>query len=176
MKMTDDWQNLLLSFTRTFGGMKRKFPRRVVINIKVRNIYYLIAGVLAVLFAFTHGWNGQSTVLLMPEVQAMSMDTQTVFTYVWHIITAENLIFGIAFFFMAFQNEQSKIRFAAWMIVAVLIVRLMVILGVTVLFNVSALTSTFIDSIAIVIYVALIIVGITMKGKRSSGQQIQKQV
>src|SRR5690625_2023573 len=142
--MINDWQNSPVSFTRIFRGMNCKFIRRVVINIKVKNIYYLIAGVLAVLFAFTHGYNGQSTVLLMSEVQAMSMDSQTVFTYVWHIITAENLIFGIAFFFMAFQNERSKVRFAAWMIVAILIVRLMVILGVTVLLNVSALTSTFI--------------------------------
>lgn len=155
--------------------MNRKFLRRVVINIKVRNIYYLIAGVLAVLFAFTHGWNGQSTVLSMPEVEAMSTDTQTVFTYVWHIITVENLIFGIAFFFMAFQNDHSKMRFAAWMIVAILIIRLMVILGVTELLNVSALTDTFVDSIAIVLYVALIIVGTTLKNKRSDIQQIQKQ-
>ena len=152
--------------------MNCKFIRRVVINIKVKNIYYLIAGFLAVLFAFTHGYNGQSTVLLKPEVQAMSMDTQTVFAYVWHIITAENLIFGLAFFFMSFQSEQSRVQFAAWVIVAFLIVRLMVILGVTALLNASALTDTFIDSIAIVIYVALIILGTTMKKKRSSGQQI----
>jgi hypothetical protein len=50
-----------------------------VVKIKVSNIYYLIAGVLAVLFAFTHGYNGQSKVLLTPEVHTMSMDTQTVF-------------------------------------------------------------------------------------------------
>lgn len=156
--------------------MNRKFLRRVVINIKVKNIYYLIAGVLAVLFAFTHGYNGQSTMLMTPEVQAMSMDTQTVFTYVWHIITAENLIFGIAFFFMSFRSDQSRVHFAAWLIVAILIIRLMVILGVTALLNASALTDMLIDSIAIVIYVALIILGTTMKKKRTSGQRIQKQV
>lgn len=147
-----------------------------MINIKIKNFYYLIAGVLAVLFAFTHGYNGHSIVLLTPEVQGMSMDTQAVFTYVWHIITVENLIFGIAFFFMAFQSEQSRVRFAAWVIVAILIVRLMVILGVTALLNASALTDTFIDAIAIVIYVALIIVGTNMKGKRSNGQRVQKQL
>lgn len=147
-----------------------------MINIKVKNNYYLIAGVLAVLFAFTHAYNGQSAVLLTPEVQAMSIDTQTVFTYVWHIITAENLIFGIAFFFMSFQSEQSRVQFVAWTIVTILIIRLMVILGVTVLLNASALTDTFIDSIAIVIYVALIILGATLKKKKFSGQRIQKQV
>ena len=110
-------------------------------TIKVRNYYYLIAGVLAVLFAFTHAWNGQSAVLPTLDISPISVDTQTVFTYVWHIITAENLVFGIAFIFMSFQSERSKIRFAAWMIAAILIVRLMVILGVTALLDVSALAA-----------------------------------
>lgn len=100
---------------------------------------------------------------------AMSMDTKTVFTYVWHIITVENLVFGIALIFMAFQSGQSKVRFAAWMIVAVLVVRLMVIVGVTAILDVSALTDTLLDSIAIVIYVALIILGTTMKKKQTAG-------
>lgn len=149
--------------------MNREFPRRVVITIKVRNFYYLFAGVLAMLFAVTHAWNGQSAVLPTLDIREMSIDTRTVFTYVWHIITAENLVFGIAFIFMSFQSERSKIRFAAWMIVAVLVVRLMVILGATALLDVSALTGTFIDSIAIVIYVALIILGTTMKKKQTGG-------
>jgi hypothetical protein len=53
----------------------------------------------------------------------------------------ENLVFGIAFIFMSFQSERSKSRFAAWMIAAILIVRLMVILGVTALLDVSALAA-----------------------------------
>lgn len=145
--------------------MNWKFSRRVVIIIKIRNFYYLIAGVLAILFAVTHAWNGQSAVLPTLDIRAISKDTQTVFTYVWHIITAENLVFGIAFIFMSFQSERWKTRFAAWMIVAILIVRLIVILGVTAMFDVSALTNTFIDSIVIVIYVALIILGTTLKKK-----------
>lgn len=136
-----------------------------MVNIKVRNYYYLIAGVLAMLFAVTHAWNGQSAVLPMLNIGEMSVSTRTVFTYVWHIITAENLVFGIAFIFMSFQTEQSKIRFATWLIAAILIVRLMVILGVTALLDISGLTDTLIDSIAIVIYVALIILGTRMKGK-----------
>ena len=136
-----------------------------MVNIKVRNYYYLIAGVLAMLFAVTHAWNGQSAVLPMLNIGEMSVSTRTVFTYVWHIITAENLVFGIAFIFMSFQTEQSKIRFATWLIAAILIVRLMVILGVTALLDISGLTDTLIDSIAIVISVALIILGTRMKGK-----------
>ncbi|WP_028390367.1 hypothetical protein [Bacillus cihuensis] len=144
-----------------------------MVNIKVRNFYYLIAGLLAILFTVTHAWNGQSVVLPKLNIEAISVGTRTVFTYVWHIITAENLVFGIAFIFMSFQTESSKIRFVAWLIAAILTVRLMVILGVTALLDVSGLTDTLIDSIAIVIYVALIILGTRMKKKQYDGQQPQ---
>ncbi|WP_191967536.1 hypothetical protein [Lederbergia ruris] len=137
-----------------------------MVNIKITNFYYLIAGVLAILFAITHAWNGQSTVLPTLNIEVISLSTQTIFTYVWHIITAENLVFGIAFIFMSFQTDQSKIRFTAWLIVTILIVRLMVILGVTAVLDVVGLKDTLIDSIAIVIYVVLIILGTRMKKKQ----------
>src|SRR5699024_7906811 len=108
-------------------------------------IYYLIAGFLAVLFAFTHAYNGQSTVLLTPEVQAMSTDVQTIFTYVWHIITVENLIFCIVFFLMSFQSEQSSARLVAWVIASLLIVRLLVILGVTAIINSAVISDILLD-------------------------------
>jgi len=136
-------------------------------RLKIRNLYYLIAGVLALLFAFTHAWNGQFTVLPKLYVKTVSIDVQTVFTYVWHIITAENLVFGIAFIMMSFQKEKSKVQFVAWIIAVMLGIRLMVILGVTVMFDVSALTDTLIDSVAIVFYIALIILGTRMKDKQN---------
>jgi uncharacterized membrane protein len=142
-------------------------------GIKVRNFYFLIAGILAILFAFTHAWNGQSAVLQSLHVSTIAIDTRIVFMYVWHIITAENLVFGIVFMFMSFQSEQMKIRFAAWTIVSLLIVRLMVILGITALQDVSALADTFIDSIAIVIYVTFIILGIRRKSKGFVGPMSQ---
>lgn len=135
--------------------------------IKVSNFYYLIAGVFAVLFAATHAWNGQSAVLPELQISAITMGTRTVFMYVWHIITAENLVFGVMFIWMSFQSDRSKVRFAAWMIVSILIVRLMVILVVTAFQNASSLTDTLIDSVAIVIYVAFIILGIRMKPKKA---------
>ena len=137
-------------------------------NIKVRNVYFLIAGVLAMLFAFTHAWNGQSAVLPTLLVNSISLDNRIVFSYVWHIITAENLVFAIAFILMSLQNDQSKIQSVAWMIVSLLIVRMMVVLGITAFYDVAALTNTLIDSIAIVIYVALIILGIRMSRKKFS--------
>lgn len=137
-------------------------------NIKVRNVYFLIAGVLAMLFAFTHAWNGQSAVLPTLLVNSISLDNRIVFSYVWHIITAENLVFAIAFILMSLQNDQSKIQSVAWMIVSLLIVRMMVVLGITAFYDVAALTNTLIDSIAIVIYVALIILGIRMSRTKFS--------
>lgn len=134
-----------------------------MIIIKIRNYYYLIVGVLAILFAVTHAWNGHSVVLPTLNIKAVPMDTRTVFTYVWHIITAENLVFGFAFIYMSFQIEQFKFRVVAWIITSILIVRLIVILSVTALLNISALTDTIVDSIAIVIYVALIILGTNKK-------------
>ncbi|MNO07521.1 hypothetical protein D3C81_2297480 [compost metagenome] len=52
------------------------------------------------------------------------------------------------------------------MIVSILLVRLIVILGVTTVLDASALAGTFIDSIAIVIYIALIILGIRMRNRQ----------
>lgn len=141
-------------------------------GIKVRNFYFLTAGLLAILFAFTHAWNGQSTVLPVLHVSAIAMDTQTIFMYVWHIITAENLTFGCVFIFMSFQSERSKLHFAAWTIVSLLLVRLLVILGITALQDISALRDTLIDSIAIVIYVIFIIMGIRRKPRGFGGQMI----
>lgn len=141
-------------------------------GIKVRNFYFLTAGLLAILFALTHAWNGQSTVLPVLYVSAIAMDTQTIFMYVWHIITAENLIFGFVFIFMSFHSERSKLHFAAWTIVSLLLVRLLVILGITALQDISALRDTLIDSIAIVIYVIFIIMGIRRKPRGFGGQMI----
>ncbi|MFE5318375.1 hypothetical protein ACFQ88_06675 [Paenibacillus sp. NPDC056579] len=135
-------------------------------GIRVRNLYYLFAGVLAVLFAITHVWNGQSTVLPALQMSSIAMDTRIVFMYVWHMITAENLVFGIVFIFMSLQREQSKIRSAAWTIVLLLLVRLMVILGITAYQDASALMDTLIDSIAIVIYVVIILLGIKTKKEK----------
>ncbi|KGE17286.1 hypothetical protein PWYN_21935 [Paenibacillus wynnii] len=138
--------------------------------MKIKNYYYLIAGVLAILFAVTHAWNGQSAVLPMLFVNDIAMDTRIIIRYVWHIITTENLVFGIVFIILSFQSDRSKIQSAAWTIASLLLVRLMVILGVTAFYDVSSLTDTLIDSIAILIYVAFIILGIRMKKKEFGGQ------
>lgn len=132
-------------------------------KILVKNYYYLIAGILAILFSITHAWNGQAMVLPALQVDGITTDTKTVFFYVWHIITAENMLFGFAFIFMSMQNDLSKVRFGAWLIAIVMVVRWIVIAGATLWHNASGLNSIVMDSIAILIYVSLIIAGTRKK-------------
>lgn len=140
----------------------------------VKNYYYLIAGFLAILFSITHAWNGQSIVLPSLNVDTISADTKTIFFYVWHIITAENMLFGLSFLFMSVHKDLSNVRFAAWMIAILMIVRLIVIFGGTLLYNASALKNTLIDSIAIVIYVSLIVLGTRVKDKKIGALLLKK--
>ena len=140
----------------------------------IKNYYYLVAGILAILFSITHAWNGQSIVLPSLNVDKISADTKTTFIYVWHIITAENMLFGLSFLFMSVHKDLSKVRFAAWMIAILMIVRLIVILGGTLLYNASGLKNTLIDSIAIVIYVSLIVLGIRVKDKQIGVLRLKK--
>ena len=136
----------------------------------IKNYYYLIAGILAILFSITHAWNGESVVLPSLNVDAITIDTRTILFYVWHIITAENMLFGLAFLYMSFSKDLSKVRFAAWIIAILMIVRCGVIFGGTLLYNASSIKDTLTDSIAIVVYVALIIAGTRIKDKQTENK------
>jgi hypothetical protein len=131
----------------------------------IKNYYYLIAGILAIFFSITHAWNGQTVVLPTLNVDTITVETNTIFVYVWHIITAENMLFGVAFLVMSCHKDLSKVRFTAWIIAILMVVRLIVIVGGTLLYNAAGLKNTWVDSIAIVIYVALILLGIRVKDK-----------
>ena len=95
----------------------------------IKNYYYLVAGILAFLFSITHALNGQNTVLPSLNASSITTETKTIFFYVWHIITAENLLFGIAFLFMSFHKNLSKVKYAASIIAILLVIRWIVILG-----------------------------------------------
>jgi hypothetical protein len=125
----------------------------------IKNYYYFVAGLLAILFAFTHAWNGQAVVLPLLDIPTIMTETRTSFIYIWHIITAENLVFGIAFLIMSQYKDLSKVRFTALVIAAMLIMRLIIINVTTLIYNPVSVNSTMIDSIAIIVYVALIILG-----------------
>lgn len=127
----------------------------------------MIAGILAIIFSITHAWNGQTAVLPDLNSDLISVETKTTFFYVWHIITVENMIFGIAFLIMAFHNDLSKAKVAAWIIVAVMIGRWLVIFASTLLYNAAEISNTFVDSVAILVYSVLIIVGTRVKKKQT---------
>lgn len=132
----------------------------------IKNYYYLVAGILAFLFSITHALNGQNTVLPSLNASSITTETKTIFFYVWHIITAENLLFGIAFLFMSFHKNLSKVKYAASIIAILLVIRWIVILGGTLLYNASGLKNILIDSIAIAVYVSLIFLGTKVKDKQ----------
>ncbi|WP_353484326.1 hypothetical protein [Haliscomenobacter sp.] len=140
----------------------------------IKNYYYLVAGILAIIFSITHAWNGQSIVLPSLNVDTISADTKTIFFYVWHIITAENMLFGLSFLFMSVHKDLSKVRFTAWVIAILMVFHLIVIFGGTLLYNASALKNTLIDSIAIVIYVSLIVLGTRVKDKKIGALLLKK--
>lgn len=132
----------------------------------IKNYYYLVAGILAIIFSVTHALNGLNTVLPSLNVNSITVETKTIFFYVWHIITAENMLFGIAFLFMSFHKNLSKVRYAASIIAILMIIRWIVIFGGTLLYDAAGLKNILIDSIAIIIYVSVILLGTKVKDKQ----------
>jgi len=145
--------------------MKKITVKMPIIN----NYYYLIVGILSILFSFTHAWNGQTTVLPIINASNIDLATKTMIFYVWHILTAENFIIGVSFLVMAFYKDLSKVKITAWFIAVIMIARWGVIFGSTLFKNINGLTDTLSDLIVIIIYVGLIILGTRKKDK------IQKQ-
>ncbi len=134
----------------------------------VINTYYLIVGILSIIFSFTHALNGHNSILRIIDSSNIDMTSQTTIFYVWHIITIENLIFGIGFIAMAFYKKQSRIKFTAWLIAIIMIAWWGVIFGSTLVKNNNGIAGTLVDSIAIIVFVTLIILGIRKKEKIQS--------
>lgn len=125
----------------------------------IKNYYYLAAGILAILFSVSHAWNGHISVLRTLNVETINAETRNTFFYVWHIITAENMLFGFAFIFMSFQKHLSQFKFAAWVIAVIILVRWIVIFSSTIIYNANGIGDILIDSIAIIVFVTIIILG-----------------
>ena len=134
----------------------------------VKNYYYLVLGILSILFSFTHALNGQNSVLPLINSTAIDLSSKTTIFYIWHIITTENFIFGIAFLIMAFYKDLSKVKFTARMIAIIMIARWCVIFGGTIVKNPNGIKDTLIDIIVILIYVALILLGTKVKNNSAS--------
>lgn len=129
----------------------------------VTNYYYLVVGILSIFFAFTHAKNGRANVLPVADKSDLDVPTKTTIYYVWHIITVENFIIGVSFLAMAFYRDLSKVRFAAWLTASIMVARWGVIFRSTLLRNRAELKSTVPDLVAILVYTALILLGIRKK-------------
>lgn len=134
----------------------------------VRNYFYLTVGLLCILFAVTHTLNGIETSLSSLSNAQIENDAKIAFTYVWHIIGIENLVFGIALLIMAFRNNQSRVRFAAWLIIAILAMRWIVIVYFTLFYNNGSLKQLIPDTIAIFVVIILLLLGTKVKERISN--------
>ena len=133
----------------------------------VKNYFYLVVGLLCTLFAVTHTLNGTATVLPVLDNVGMEISVKTTFTYVWHIIGVENFILGIALLIMAFQKNLSKVKFAVWLIIAILSVRWITIATFTILNDSNAMKHLIPDTIAILVIIVLLLLGTKVKSKVS---------
>ncbi|MCU7502980.1 MAG: hypothetical protein HF314_07895 [Ignavibacteria bacterium] len=129
------------------------------------NVYFLIVGILSILFSISHALNGHTAVFPITEAANFGVSTKTTIFYVWHIITIENLIFGIAFLIMAFHKDSANVKFAAWIIAIIILARWVIILGSTLLKDINGINNVLTDSAAIIIFVGLIILGIRRNDK-----------
>jgi hypothetical protein len=66
---------------------------------------------------------------------------------------------------MAFQKNLEKVKFTAWVIIAVLILRWVIITSVTVLNDKSGIADLLTDTLAILTVVVLLLFGIRVKNK-----------
>jgi bacteriorhodopsin len=114
--------------------------------------------------------NGFTSVLKVFETDITDVNTKTIFHYVWHIITVENLIFGITLLFMAFYKDLTKVRFVAYLIVIILIARWAVILFFTMQYNKGSVSQIIPDTIAIIVVFGLLLLGIRVKSKEADAQ------
>lgn len=131
----------------------------------VKNYFYLVVGVLCMLFAVTHTVNGVTTTLEALENSVLDDSVKTAFTYVWHIIGIENLVFGIALIILAFQKSLSKVRFAAWIIIIILALRWIVISTFTMMNTDTGIMQILPDTVAIFVVIILLVLGTRVRDK-----------
>ena len=132
----------------------------------IKNYYFLAAGILSILFSFTHGLFGQTTVLPLIEASNLDVTTKTAFFYTWQISTVENFIFGIAFIIMALYHDLEKVKFTVWLIISIVVVRYLVFFISTVLKNSNGINDSLPELVILIFYVMIIIMGIKKKDKK----------
>jgi hypothetical protein len=128
----------------------------------------LIVGLLCILFAVSHTLNGLETTLPILDNVEIENNTKVAFTYVWHIIGIENLVFGIALLIMAFRKNLSEVKFAAWLIIVILAMRWIVITFFTVLNSNGNLMQLIPDTVGIFVVIILLLLGTKVKDRVSN--------
>ena len=118
------------------------------------------------LFAVTHTLNGLTTTLPVINNAAIDGSTKVAFTYVWHIIGIENLVFGIALMIMSVVKNRSEVKFAAWLIIVILFMRWTVIAYFTLMNGHDSIASLLPDTIAIFMVCILLFLGTRVKARR----------
>jgi len=130
----------------------------------MKNVFYLIAGLLFVVLAVTHTLFGLETALPILHGSDIDISTITVFTFQLHMIGAQDLLYGIAAIIMAFQKDMTKVKFVAWLLSAILVARWAIMSLVTVIHgNVGADLLT--SSIAFLTLIILLLLGARVKNK-----------
>jgi len=77
--------------------------------------------------------------------------------------TAENFIFGIVFFIMAFYKDVTKLKFTVWLIVSIVVIRYAVFFVSTWIKNKSGINEAIPELVILIIYVVLILMGISRR-------------
>ena len=134
----------------------------------IKNYYYLVVGALCILFAVTHTLNGIAANLQLLSDSVIENSAKVAFTYVWHVIGIENLVFGIALFIMAFQKNLSRVKFTTWLIIMILAIRWIVISVFTLSNSISNVMQLIPDTVAIFVVIALLLFGTKVKDKISN--------
>jgi len=129
----------------------------------IKNYYFLAVAILSVLFSISHGWFGETTVLPLVETSNLDLSTRTSVFYTWHMSTAENFIFGIAFLIMAFHKNATELKFTVWMIVSIVVIRYAVFFISTLMKNRNGINDALPELVILLLYVALMLAGIRKK-------------
>ena len=123
----------------------------------IKNYFFLSAGILSLLFAFTHGYYGQLTTLSVTNAAPIDNSTKNAIFYTWHMATAENLVF---FIFLSFKTDLSKMKFAVYLIILVLTSRYMVFLGSVIFKDPSQIYNALSELLVLGVFISLMIFGL----------------
>lgn len=140
----------------------------------VRNYFYLIVGFICLLSAFTHTIGGLSSVFPNLTTSIIEPNTKVIFTYIWHIIAGENIVFGIVLLILALNKNVVNDKLTVWLIMAVLIVRWIIIIITYFILsnNISDITILIPESIVMWGLIILLWFGLKKKSKIISNKNV----